>query len=312
MRAPETMVALESVGKRYGEKEVLSNVSFTVGQGECLALVGHNGAGKTTLIKLILGLTRPTSGRLRIQGEDPISGSAVAHHMAVGVLPESVVFHNAMTGLEVMRFYARLKRLETSCCLGLLSRFGLADAAKQRVGTYSKGMRQRLGLAQAVMGNPRLLLFDEPTSGLDPAFRRNFYELLASQRKAGTTVILSSHALTEIEARSDRVAIMNKGRLVACGSLEELRSAAKLRVQIRVTVAAGAARQVVEQAGSLAEVRIVDSHTVDLSCSVGDKMEIVRWLSVLGGAVKDIDIRPPMLEEIYERLATGDAPCVSC
>ena len=305
MRAPDAMIALDAVSKHYGPKEVLHEVSLSVERGECLALVGDNGAGKTTLIKLMLGLTRPSAGRILIEGEDPAGRAATARRAAIGVLPESVAFHNAMTGREVLAFYARLKGQATAACDELLERFGLAEAAAQRVGTYSKGMRQRLGLAQAVMGAPRLLLFDEPTSGLDPAFRQSFYELLSRQREAGTTAIISSHALTEIEARADRVAIMNSGRLVACGGLEGLRATARLRTRLRVTAKPGEARTVAEGLDALAEVQRVSESTLDLTCSAADKMALLRRITALGPVVEDLDIRPPSLEEIYQTFAPG-------
>ncbi|MDJ0970637.1 MAG: ABC transporter ATP-binding protein [Kiloniellales bacterium] len=306
MRAPDAMVALDAVSKRYGRKEVLHEVSLSVERGECLALVGHNGAGKTTLFKLMLGLTRASAGRILIEGEDPAGRAAVARRAAIGVLPESVAFHNAMTGREVLAFYARLKGQSPRVCDELLARFGLAEAARQRVGTYSKGMRQRLGLAQAVIGAPRLLLFDEPTSGLDPAFRQSFYELLSRQRDAGTTAIISSHALTEIEARADRVAIMNHGRLVACGSLEALRDAAKLRTRLRISVASGETGRLAEGLGAFAEIERIDERTLELICPAKDKMELLRRITALGPSVEDVDIRPPTLEEIYRTFATGE------
>ncbi len=306
MRAPDAMIALDAVSKRYGSKAVLHEVSLSVERGECLALVGHNGAGKTTLFKLMLGLTRASAGRILVEGEDPAGRAAVARRAAIGVLPENVAFHNAMTGREVLAFYARLKGQSPSVCDGLLARFGLAEAARQRVGTYSKGMRQRLGLAQAVMGAPRLLLFDEPTSGLDPAFRQSFYELLSRQRDAGTTAIISSHALTEIEARADRVAIMNHGRLVACGGLEALRDVAELRTRLRVTVTPGEAGRLAEGLGTFAEIEKVNDRTLELTCPAKDKMDLVRRIAALGPAVEDIDIRPPTLEEIYRTFATGE------
>ncbi len=308
MRAPGNMLEFESVTKRYGRKTVLYDVSLGVETGECLALVGHNGAGKTTLIKLALGLTRPSAGRIRVQGEDPASAGAAGYRGGTGFLPENVAFQGALTGREVLKFYARLKGQDTDLCDGLLERFGLSEARSQRVGTYSKGMRQRLGLAQAMLGKPRLLLFDEPTTGLDPAFRRAFYELLSDQSAAGVTALISSHALTEIEARADRVAIMHQGHLVACGTLEALREAANLPIRVRVTVKPGDAGPFAERIDRLGEVRSVNSRTVDLTCLGADKMTIVRQLAAMGETVQDIDIRPPMLEEIYQHFATGGGP----
>ena len=307
MRALEATVTFEALSKSYGRKKVLREVSLSVERGECLALVGHNGAGKTTLMKLMLGLTRPSAGRVLVEGEEPAGRAAVGRRAAIGFLPESVAFHNAMTGLEVLTFYARLKGQDTRVCHTLLERFGLGEAAAQRVGTYSKGMRQRLGLAQAVMGRPRLLLFDEPTSGLDPAFRQSFYTLLSSQRDAGTTAIIASHALTEIEARADRVAIMSHGRLVACGTLESLRAAAKLRTRVRITAEPGRIGRLAEEFAGLAEIERIGDSTLELTCPAANKMELLRRATAAGPLVQDIDVRPPTLEEIYRNLAEGDA-----
>src|SRR5690606_11788785 len=160
------------------------------------ALVGHNGAGKTTLIKLLLGLIRPSEGSVRIAGIDPAGNRGAEARRAIGFLPESVAFHGAMTGNELIAFYARLKGAPCSRNAGLVAgyarvmgepcsrsaglrgRVGMARAANRRVATYSKGMRQRLGIAQALIGEPRLMLFDEPTSGLDPASRTEVYRMI--------------------------------------------------------------------------------------------------------------------------------------
>jgi Cu-processing system ATP-binding protein len=150
----------------------VDHIDLSVYPGERFALLGHNGAGKTTLIKLMLGLCRPTKGEILVQGRQ-ITAAGVSQ-LNVGYLPESVSFHDSMSGREVIRFYARLKRRSYKECDELLEQVGLTAAAGQRVRTYSKGMRQRLGLAQALLGNPSLLFLDEPTSGLDPALRSLF------------------------------------------------------------------------------------------------------------------------------------------
>ncbi len=203
-------VELAGVTKRYGTIEAVRDVSFALPEGEAIALVGHNGAGKTTLLKLMLGLIRPTAGTIRVLGENPAAGEFAARR-ALGYLPESVSFNAALTGREILTFYARLKREPVAKSLVLLDDVGLGEAAARRVGTYSKGMRQRLGLAQALIGAPKILLLDEPTTGLDPALRMSFYQIVQKLRDEGTTVVLSSHALTEIEERADRVIIMNRG-----------------------------------------------------------------------------------------------------
>ena len=203
-------VGVSHAVKTYREVEALRDVSLSLNGGEVVALVGHNGAGKTTLIKLMLGLIRPTSGEIRVLGDDPAAGQFEARRR-LGYLPENVSFNLALTGRETLAFYAGLKGVPKGGVLPLLERVGLAAAADRRVRTYSKGMRQRLGLAQALLGEPRVLLLDEPTTGLDPQLRRSFYEIVASLRDGGATVMLSSHALTELDGRADRITTFTGG-----------------------------------------------------------------------------------------------------
>ena len=211
-------IFMEGVSKRYGDAYVVRDVDLSVAPGECVAIVGHNGAGKSTLVKTALGLLTPTAGRVTLLGENPAGRQAMAFRRRIGFLPENVAFSPAMTGREVLRFYARLKQVPLGITDGLLERVGLAAAARRRVGTYSKGMRQRLGLAQALLGEPRVLFLDEPTTGLDIESRQMFYDVMAELRDAGATLLLSSHALSDIE-QADRIAIMKAGRMVACGCL---------------------------------------------------------------------------------------------
>lgn len=296
------------VTKRYREVLAVENVSLRLQAGETTALVGHNGAGKTTLIKLLLGLVRPSAGSVSIDGANPAGRRGVRARHSIGFLPENVAFHGAMTGRELMAFYARLKGAAARRNDELLARVGIADAARRRVATYSKGMRQRLGIAQALIGEPRLLLFDEPTSGLDPQSRQDVYETIDRLRAEGATVLVSTHALAEIENRVDRVAIMHRGRLLAAGTLAELREGVRADVRIRAKVKPGTRAKVL--AAVAAHTRSVESveRTLTLHVSAEAKMPALHALAQCGEQIEDIDIVMPGLESLYNHLTGAPAP----
>lgn len=214
-------------------RPAIEDVSFTVRAGEIFALLGHNGAGKTTTLKAILDLVRPDRGSVTIAGIDASRPAARAH---VGYLPESPYFHENLTARELLDFYGRLlgldraqRRVRSSECL---ERVGMADSADRRLRDCSKGMRQRVGLAQALLGRPRLLILDEPQSGLDPLGRRQVRDLLLAEKARGTTIIFSSHIVPDVEAVADRVAMLREGRLDEIKDLHAGPPALAFRVSI--------------------------------------------------------------------------------
>jgi len=289
-------VRISDVSKRYGRVQAVSGVSFELGAGEMIALIGHNGAGKTTLMKLMLGLIRPTSGTIEVLGENPAAGQFAARRQ-LGYLPENVSFDAALSGRETQTFYARLKREPVDRALALLDVVGLGAAAERRVSTYSKGMRQRLGLAQALIGRPRMLLLDEPTTGLDPELRQTFYDVIARLAADGTTVLLSSHALTELEGRAGRVIIMNRSVMVANGSIDELRRLARLPTRIRIRVPD--AGSMPGWLGSFAPSRRLNGHIVEIDAAPEQKIELLRRATAEAGAIEDLDVMSPSLDDLY-------------
>ncbi len=304
MTAP--LVQAEGVSKRYAGRDALASLDITLGAGEILALVGHNGAGKSTLIKLLLGLIRPDSGRIAVLGHDPSRPGAAEARRAIGFLPETIVFHPNMTGAELLAFYARLKGAPVAANRDLLARVGLAPAAGQRVGGYSKGMRQRLGLAQALIGRPRLLLLDEPTTGLDPELRQGFYAILDALAADGVGILLSSHALAELEHRADRVVVLRQGRKVADGTLADLRRMAGDPVRILVRLAA--TQPVPAYAGeAVSGVTVRAGRRLEIICPAAEKIERLR--AVLDGPdpVADIELLHASLDDIYAGLLRRDA-----
>jgi Cu-processing system ATP-binding protein len=288
-------VAIQNVDKSYGRIRALREVSFDLAPGRICALVGHNGAGKTTLIKLMLGLIQPSGGAIRVLGEDPAAGEFSARR-ALGYLPENVAFNAALTGRETLSFYARLKRLKPTTGRALLDRVGLgSDAADRRVGTYSKGMRQRLGLAQALLGRPRILLLDEPTTGLDPALRQTFYDILQELRDDGATVLISSHALSELEGRAEHVLIMNRGILVAQGTLAELRRLSQLPIRVAFDLADDDGAMPAWLAAAVAPE--AEGHVV-LVPDDERKMALIRQAAT-DPRVRNIEVVTPTLDDLY-------------
>ncbi len=289
-------LTLQCLNKTYGSQQALREVSLTVAPGERVALLGHNGAGKSTMMKIILGLIPYDSGELTVTGAAPGSPKARRN---VAYLPENAAFHPALTGLEQMQHYLSLRSESAALALPLLERVGLGAAAKRRIGTYSKGMRQRVGLAQTLIGKPRLLVLDEPTSGLDPVSRRDFYELLDGLAAEGASILLSSHALTEVEARTDRILILSGGVLAAQGSLADLRRMAALPVAFHITPARGAEAAIT---ASLPEA-VKTGDTLTISCQQDQKLGLLSRLMALGPQITDIDIAPPSLEDIYSHFS---------
>ena len=291
------MNAVEIAGVRqcYGQMTVLHDLDLSLGEGEVLGLFGHNGAGKTTSMKLILGLLQATAGQVRVLGRSPNDPQV---RRQLGYLPENVTFYPQLSGRETLRHFARLKDAAVQQVDTLLEQVGLAAAADRRVKTYSKGMRQRLGLAQALLGAPRLLLLDEPTVGLDPIATQDLYQLLDQLRQQGTSIILCSHVLPGVEAHINRAAILAHGRLQAVGSLADLRKEAGLPALIRASGLAQREPLLQRWQAAGHEARAVGEGGLEVVADNRHKLELLRQLLVPGQA-QDVDIHQPSLEDLY-------------
>jgi ABC-2 type transport system ATP-binding protein len=228
---PSPAVWCSGLRKRYGRQTAVDDVSFSVARGEVLGLLGPNGAGKTSVIKMLLGLVRPDAGEVLLLGRrssDPRSRAAV------GYLPELFRYQPWLTAGEVLDLHVRLARVRVPAterreCLALV---GLADRAGDRVGGFSKGMQQRLGLAVALVARPELVVLDEPTSALDPLGRVDVRDLVLSLKSRGVAVLLNSHLIGEVERVCDRVVILDKGRVAASGTLAELLGQREVRLKL--------------------------------------------------------------------------------
>jgi ABC-2 type transport system ATP-binding protein len=222
--------AAQDLSKRYGRTVALDGVSLHVDAGELVGLLGPNGAGKSTLVKIGCGLVRPSTGSAKVCGAPAGSPTARA---SLGYLAELFRFPGWMTADELLRMHQGLTRSDGGAGerVRLLELVGLADVAERRIESMSKGMQQRLGIAQALVAGPPVLVLDEPTSALDPAGRRTVREMLEELRAGGTAVLLNSHLLSEIELVCDRVVIINRGRVVAQGTPDELTAAGGVEIE---------------------------------------------------------------------------------
>ncbi len=222
----EPMIEIHGLSKRYGSQMAVNNLTLHVQKGEIFGFLGPNGAGKTTTILMLLGLSEPTAGTARVCGFDP-TREPLKVKRVVGYLPESVGFYEDMTAIQNLRYVGRLNGVRdgglTEKIQWVLELVGLAAEGKKRVGAYSRGMRQRLGIAEVLLKDPQVVFLDEPTMGLDPDGTQRMLDFIQSlSREKGLTVFFSSHLLDQVQKISDRVGIMLKGNLVAAGPIQEL------------------------------------------------------------------------------------------
>jgi ABC-2 type transport system ATP-binding protein len=289
--------------KRYRRRTAVDGVSLTVGRGEVVGLLGPNGAGKTSVIKILLGLVRPDAGEVLLLGRPARDPRA---RTRVGYLPELFRYQPWLTAAEVLNLHIRLTGAAVPAadrreCLGLV---GLADRAGDRVGGFSKGMQQRLGLAVALVTGPDLVVLDEPTSALDPVGRADVRDILLSLRGRGVAVLLNSHLIGEVERVCDRAVILDKGRVAAAGTLAELLGRRELRLRLDGVGAEAEAR--LAAAGRL--TRSGDAYTVTLPAEPDDTTVpgLVADLVGLGVRVHAVEPARISLEErLLDILRTG-------
>jgi len=296
-------IECHALAKHYGDLAALDGISAVVPRGQVIGLLGHNGAGKSTLIKLILGLIAPSGGRLQVLGQSPWRAHALRRR--IGYLPESATFYGNLTGRELLDYLARLKQAPRAQIATLLDRVGLAHAADRRIGTYSKGMRQRLGLAQALLGSPDLVLLDEPTTGLDPQATRELYRIVGELRADGRSVLVSSHLLAELEPHIDGALILRQGKLLAAGSLHALGEQAALPAQVLLRTHEQAMPELLarlETGGLSAQPR--PDGRLELQVPRASKLRMLREL-LADPAIVDLDVREPTLAQLYDWLGAG-------
>ncbi|MBZ5639047.1 MAG: ABC transporter ATP-binding protein [Acidobacteriia bacterium] len=292
------------LSKAFGEVVAVRGLTLSLRPGEAFGCLGQNGAGKTTFVKMLLGLVAPTSGSGILLGA-PLGDRAARRD--VGFLPEHFRFHDWLTASELLELHGRLFGVDRPTLLrrsdALLDRVGLATFRHRRLRTFSKGMLQRIGIAQALIGEPRLVFLDEPTSGLDPVGRLLVRDLIGELKRGGTTVFLNSHLLGEVEASCDRVAFVKHGEALRVGDLGSL-----VEGETELSIRAGELDpETLFGLGRFGRPRRTDSGEIVLAgVSDRDVPEIARWLVGRGAELRALVPRRPSLEEIFLRILGRD------
>jgi ABC-2 type transport system ATP-binding protein len=280
------------LGKRYGRVAALEDLSLRVAEGEVFGFLGPNGAGKTTTIRLLLGLLRPSAGRATVLGR-PVRAGSAAWRTGIGYLPGELALWPELTGQETLDHLAHLSGARPARRQELLERLALtADDLRRPVRTWSNGMKQKLGIVQALETDPRLLLLDEPTKGLDPLVQQVFYAILAETHGRGATIFFSSHVLPEVERVCDRVAMLRTGRLVGVESVEAARAAQRRRV----SVVLGAEADVAALA-RFGSVTARDGGRIEMLVAAREVPALVAHLGTV--ALTDVTIEEPSLEDVF-------------
>ena len=302
------MIHTQDLTKYYGNKAAVSDLNLDIREGEIFGLLGPNGAGKTTTTLMLLGLTEPTKGKAWIDGKD-CTRDPIAVKRIVGYLPDNVGFYGDMTGRENLKFTGRLNGLPESKleekCEELLRRVGLEDAADQKTVTYSRGMRQRLGVADVLMKDPKVIIMDEPTLGIDPEGMRELMQLIQElARNDGRTILISSHQLYQIQQICDRVGLFVEGKLIACGRIDELAEQIQQKGYYVLEVAGlpddDGFQKLLQELGNVDSVEREGEHYLVRS-RYDLKRELLRRTLDAGYTLTHLRQRGSDLDEIYRR-----------
>ncbi len=305
----EPVIEARALTKRYGQFVAVDALDLTVERGQVYGLLGPNGSGKTTTILMLLGLTEPSSGEVRVLGLDP-ARKPLSVKARAGYLPDQMGFYNRLTARENLRYIARLNGLRADEAGRrideALERMGLADAADKPVRAFSHGMRQRLGLAELLLKRPDLIIMDEPTLGLDPDAARRFLEIVRDLKADGITIVLSSHLLHQVQAVCDRVGLFHRGRIRLEGSVPELAQRV-LGGAYRIKLSAEGADLEAALAAlpGVSAVRRRESNWFELETDADLRAEAAQAVIAAGGQLKALDLEMPSLDDIYAKYFEG-------
>ena len=316
-RSDQPVIELKQLVKRYGPFTAVDSLDLTIEPGEIYGLLGPNGAGKTTTILMMLGLTEPTSGTAKVCGIDATRNPMLVKRK-VGYMPDDVGFYDDRTALDNLIYTAKLNRVPSDEARRraetLLERVGLGEAARKRVGTFSRGMRQRLGLADVLIKQPQVIILDEPTLGIDPEGVRELLSLIRDlSRNEGLTVLLSSHHLHQVQQICDRVGLFVRGKLIASGDIatlsKQLDNAPTYRVEMRVSPWSPSLEKALGELEQVERIEVVqeggESAVVTLSGQGDVPSELARIVVEQGAVLHSLTPRSYGLDDIYHRYFEG-------
>jgi ABC-2 type transport system ATP-binding protein len=301
----EYTIQITNLVKHFKNVKAVDDVSFNVRKGEIFGFLGPNGAGKTTTIKAMLNLIHPNSGKIIINGID-MKTNGIKIKEKIGYLPERVSFYENLTPIQTLEFFCELKGADKSSIKPLLRDVGLEEAMNRKVGTFSKGMVQLLGLAQVLIGNSRIYILDEPTSGLDARWVKIVREKIRALKEDGATVIFSSHILSEVQTLCDRVGIINKGKMVAEDTVKNISKILNIRPRLSIFIK-DLNNQVPESIKNLEGVEEVEAKKdiLLITCEPTIRSKVIIALEKQGYEIIDIQTIEPSLEEAFVKLVDG-------
>lgn len=302
------MLEVRSLRKTYGDLVAVHDVSFTLRPGEVVGLLGPNGAGKTTTVSMIAGLITPAAGQVLIDGA-PLAGDTDPKKQRIGLVPQDLALYDELSALQNLRFFGALYDLGNqaleAAIASSLQLVGLTERARDRVGTFSGGMKRRLNFACGIVHRPKVLLLDEPTVGVDPQTRARLLDLVRQEAEAGTCVLYTTHYMEEAQSLCRTIGIIDHGRLIALGTLEELRGLIARKEMVRLTgrfepAATGAAL------AGLAGIEVVQMSPESLLLALADgSRQVPALFSALEGAgavIRETTLSPPSLESLFLKL----------
>ena len=298
-------IQLDGLTKHFGDVVAVDDVDLTIEDGEIFGFLGPNGAGKSTTIDILLDFVRPTSGTATVLGYDA-QRESVKVRERIGVLPDAYHVYDRLTGRQHMDFVVESKGVDADID-AIMDRVEILEAADRKAGGYSKGMRQRLILSMALVGEPDLLILDEPSTGLDPNGARQMREIIKAENDRGATVFFSSHIMEQVEAICDRVGIINKGQLVAVDSIDGLRGATETTTTLDITVS-NASEDDLAMVRSLAGVQsaALAGASLQVTMNGGSKFDVLNVLDDAGVEVGDFSVDEYSLEDLFVQYTTTD------